>query len=156
MTLTKQILEPDYIFTDIEMGTNTKDDALKMIANLLASQIDVSESELEDGLFEREELGTTGFIHGLAIPHAVVSTLDEPIVGIFTFKEEVQWEALDGNGVRIVFVLLTPKNTTDNEHLKLLSQLSRNLVKTEYIERILRNLSNPKVLYAMVAEVVNE
>ena len=154
--MTERILEEEYVFTDVITTDTTKEAALEKIAEILSGKMHLSEKELAAGLFKREEEGTTGFTDGLAIPHAKLQELSEPKVGVVTFRNPIEWEALDGQGVRAAFVLLTPNNSEDNSHLKLLSQLSRNLMKADFVEKIQNNLSNREGLFEIVGEVINK
>lgn len=154
--MTEQILTRDCVLTDVDINGSTKNDALKKIAELLSVEMNLNKRHLEKGLLKREKEGTTGFTDGLAIPHANIKELDDPRVGIVTFKNPIEWESLDGSGVKVAFVLLTPGKSKDNTHLKLLSELSRNLMKPEFVEKIQKNLSNADQLFEIVGKIINK
>lgn len=153
--LSNDILNRNYIFTDISVSKSEKNLALDKIAELLAVPMNLSKDELLDGLLKREKEGTTGFTDGLAIPHATLQSLADPKVGVVTFDTPIEWDSLDGKGVRTAFVLLTPDNSKNNIHLKMLSQLSRNLMKEDFVKQIQDNLSNGDNLFKIVSSVVN-
>ncbi|GAB5390309.1 MAG: PTS IIA-like nitrogen regulatory protein PtsN [Alphaproteobacteria bacterium] len=77
-------------------------------------------------LSERERLGPTALGGGIAIPHARLSELDE-IHGLFVqLDRPIEYEAMDGEPIDLVFMLLAPEQ--DNaDHLKALAWVSRNL-----------------------------
>lgn len=154
--MTEQILTRNCVLTDINVDGSTKNDALKKIAELLATEMNISKRHLEKGLLKREKEGTTGFTDGLAIPHANIKELDDPKVGVVTFKKPIEWGSLDGSGVRVAFVLLTPGKAKDNTHLKLLSELSRNLMKSEFVEKIQNSMSNGDQLFEIVGNIINK
>ncbi|HIY91811.1 PTS sugar transporter subunit IIA [Companilactobacillus sp. HBUAS56275] len=151
-----KILKRNYIYTDISIEKREKKEALNKISELLSEPMGLSKKELEKGLLKREEEGTTGFTDGLAIPHATLKSLDDPKVGVITFTDPIEWESLDGEGVKAAFVLLTPENGENNVHLKMLSQLSRNLMKEEFVKNIQNNLSNGDELFNIVGNIINQ
>ena len=76
------------------------------------------------GLNEREQLGSTGFGQGVAIPHAKIDGLTR-IYGLFArLGEPVDYKAIDGRPVDLVFLLLSPPDA-GAEHLKALAAISR-------------------------------
>jgi fructose-specific phosphotransferase system IIA component len=154
--LSTKTLEKNYIFTDISIQKLEKKVALDKISELLSTPMELSKNELKKGLLKREKEGTTGFTDGLAIPHATISALTDPKVGIVTFDKPVEWDSLDGEGVRAAFVLLTPENSENNVHLKMLSQLSRNLMKEDFVKGIQENLSNKDGLFDIVGDIINK
>mgnify|MGYP003361691275 CR=1 FL=1 len=153
--MSNSILERNYIFTDVSVQTLEKETALNKIGELLSDPMGLSKDELVAGLLKREKEGTTGFTDGLAIPHATISSLSDPKVGVITFDKPIEWDSLDGEGVRAAFVLLTPENGENNVHLKMLSQLSRNLMKEEFVKKIQDNLSNGDELFEVVGNIIN-
>ena len=77
----------------------------------------------------RESLGSTGVGAGIAIPHAQVPTLDQ-FFGVFArLDQPIDYDAIDGQPVDLVFLLLIPGNT--REHLKALAAISRRLRDAE-------------------------
>ena len=75
-------------------------------------------------LSEREQLGSTGFGQGVAIPHGKIDGLGR-IYGLFArLAEPVDYKAIDGRPVDLVFLLLSPPDA-GAEHLKALAAISR-------------------------------
>lgn len=60
-------------------------------------------------LLKREELGSTGLGNGIAVPHAAVNGVEEPVAVLGLSRNGVDFAALDGESVHLVFLLLTPK-----------------------------------------------
>ena len=74
-------------------------------------------------LLAREDLGSTGIGEGVAIPHVrspLVMHIDQPVVGLFFLKEPIDWGALDGQPVSVLFTLVSPGVRS---HLHLLSRI---------------------------------
>ena len=73
---------------------------------------------------EREQLGSTGFGQGVAIPHGKIEGLGR-IYGLFArLSEPLDYKAIDGRPVDLVFLLLSPVDA-GAEHLKALAAISR-------------------------------
>ncbi len=108
----------------------------------------INERVIFDALLERENLGTTGFGGGTALPHARLADLDK-IYGFFTrLNSPVAYEAIDNKTVDLVFLLLSP-DSSGADHLTALAQISR-LLKDENTCEKLRNASNSEEIYALL------
>jgi len=77
-------------------------------------------------VMEREKLGSTGIGHGIAIPHGRLPDLDAPVTALARHAEGVDFDAIDGQPVHIVVLLLAPENE-DRSHLEILASLARTL-----------------------------
>jgi len=115
-------LDCDAIKTSLPGGN--KRSLLQQLANLAGQRIGVESSVISSALNEREQLGSTGFGLGVAIPHAKIEGLGE-VYGLFVrLGEPVDYKAIDGRPVDLVFLLLSPPNA-GAEHLKALAAISR-------------------------------
>jgi PTS system nitrogen regulatory IIA component len=74
----------------------------------------------------REALGSTGFGQGAAIPHARLATLEALTVVVARLATPIDYDALDGQPVDIIVLLLSPE-TAGADHLKALARISRTL-----------------------------
>lgn len=103
-----------------------------------------------EGLVAREKLGSTAMGGGVAIPHARLAGL-KSIIGLFARLEKpVDFEAADGQGVDLVFVLLAPEES-GADHLRALARVSR-LLRDSDLRRKLRETSESPALYALITE----
>ena len=108
------------------------------------------ERDIFDVLLQRERLGSTGLGHGVAIPHAKLPGLKR-IVGIFArLAEPIDFQAIDGQKVDIVVLLLAPEGA-GADHLKALARISRLLRDTAAVEK-LRTAKDGAALYAVLTE----
>ena len=115
-------LDCDAIKTSLPGGN--KRSLLQQLANLAGQRISVESSVISSALNEREQLGSTGFGQGVAIPHAKIEGLGE-VYGLFVrLGEPVDYKAIDGRPVDLVFLLLSPPDS-GAEHLKALAAISR-------------------------------
>lgn len=74
-------------------------------------------------VYAREAEGTTGIGEGIAIPHGKCSAVKEPGLAAMVIPNGVDFEAMDGEKVTLLFLIAAP-NTEDNVHLDVLSKLS--------------------------------
>lgn len=108
----------------LDLPASSKKEALKSLAQLLALEVNVHESAIYAAINERETLGTTGIGQGLAIPHARIEGVD-CVVGILArLAQPVDYDAVDGRGVDVVFMLVAPLDA-GSDHLRALASASR-------------------------------
>jgi PTS system nitrogen regulatory IIA component len=108
------------------------------------------ERDIFDVLWQRERLGSTGLGHGVATPHGKLQGLKR-IVGIFArLAEPIDFDALDGQKVDIVLLLLAPEGA-GADHLKALARISRLLRDGAAVEK-LRTAKDAAALYAVLTE----
>ncbi|MCK5832359.1 PTS sugar transporter subunit IIA [bacterium] len=96
---------------------------------------DISEKEIVDALIQREELGSTGFGGGLAIPHCKHKNISEFIVGLAISKRGVNFDAMDGRKVHLFCFIIGPEGDPET-HVKILAEVSHILRE----ERVIREL----------------
>jgi PTS system nitrogen regulatory IIA component len=108
------------------------------------------ERDIFDVLLQRERLGSTGLGQGVAIPHGKLRGLKR-IVGLFArLAEPIDFDAVDGLPVDIVFLLLAPEGA-GADHLKALARISRLLRDGTAVEK-LRASRDAAALYALLTE----
>ena len=113
-----------------------KTDVLNQMVDLMEKSGNLSEKETyRSAVFAREEEGTTGVGDGIAIPHGKSSAVTAPGLAAMVIKEGVEYDALDGAPVDLIFLIAAP-NTKDNVHLEVLSKLSVLLMKEEFTEAL--------------------
>lgn len=89
---------------------------------------------------EREKVMSTGIGNGVAIPHAYTDGAERLVAGFYRTEGEVDFEALDENGVDLFFIILGPKESRRN-HIKVLAKISRLLNHSDFRED-LRNAAD--------------
>jgi PTS system nitrogen regulatory IIA component len=115
-------LDFDAISTRLSGGN--KRSLLQQLANLAGQRLGVDSAAILASLSEREQLGSTGFGQGVAIPHGKIEGLSR-IYGMFSrLAEPIDFKAIDGKPVDLVFLLLSPPDA-GAEHLKALAAISR-------------------------------
>ena len=113
----RELIKLDYLALD-------KKSCLMEMAELLDS-FDVLESlpEFISGIMEREQLMSTGIGKGIAIPHARTSAVKEFKIALFILDNELDFDAIDGEPVRIIFMIAVPDGFKE-EYMKILSSIS--------------------------------
>lgn len=141
------ILSSDAVFIDLKAGS--KKQVLQMLARHAAEQTGLHERTIFETLLERERLGTTGVGEGVAIPHGRIGEI-EKIKAIFVrLKDPVDFDAVDGRPVDLLFLLLAPAQA-GADHLKALSRISRLLRDRSNCDK-LRGAKNTEAVYALLA-----
>lgn len=115
-------LDFDAIKTNLPGGS--KKALLQQLANLAGQRLDLDSSTILASVSEREQLGSTGFGHGVAIPHGKVEGLKQIYCMFARLAEPLDYKAIDGRPVDLVFLLLSPPDA-GAEHLKALAAISR-------------------------------
>jgi PTS system nitrogen regulatory IIA component len=115
-------LDFDTIKTSLPGGN--KRSLLQQLANVAAQRLGIEPAAILTSLNEREQLGSTGFGQGVAIPHGKIEGLAR-IYGLFArLSEPIDYKAIDGGRVDLVFLLLSPPDA-GADHLKALAAISR-------------------------------
>jgi nitrogen PTS system EIIA component len=118
-----------------------KRSALELLAQTIAQDIpNIDADDLLRRFLARERLGSTGVGHGIAIPHCRVSigagTAGANAIGaLITLSQPIEFDAIDGEPVDILFAMLVPEEAHD-EHLKNLAALASALTRSEFRDRL--------------------
>lgn len=133
------LLTPDRIAVDAV--ARSKKRALELASELLCrEQPELKPREVFSSLCGRERLGSTGFGHGVALPHGRMEGSRAVSGALLRLREPVDFEALDRAGVDLIFAMVVPADCEDR-HLELLSQLAA-LFQDESRRRELRKAAD--------------
>lgn len=129
------ILEKDNIIMNLK-SKNKKSVIVEMI-NYLYKNKKIAETEHPiQAVMEREKIGTTGMGQGVAIPHGRTTAVNDLVASFGISREGIDFEALDGEKVHLVFLLLSPLKST-GKHLKALATISR-IFSDKFVRQSLR------------------
>jgi PTS system nitrogen regulatory IIA component len=142
------LLSPANVMVDVR--ASDKGQLLRDLARVAASALQLPAELIAMELNKREELGSTGMGNGVAIPHARFAALATPFGILARLRQPIDFDAIDGERVDLVFVLLLPASP-DGEQLGALACVARQLRLPSVIER-LRRLKQPAELYAAIAD----
>ena len=113
-----------------------KTNVLNKMIDLMVKSGKINDVEAyRKGVFAREEEGTTGIGEGIAIPHCKSDAVSAPGLAAMVVKDGVEFDALDGAPVQLLFLIAAP-NTKDNVHLEVLSRLSVLLMNEEFTRKL--------------------
>jgi PTS system nitrogen regulatory IIA component len=134
--------------TDVMIDVRHSQKALLMqeLAAKAAASLGRPVDQVASYLLKREELGSTGIGKGIAIPHARLPDLQRPHGLLAKLKQGIEFDAIDGQAVDIVFVLLLPA-AAENDALAL---VARTLRLPETLAR-LRRAKSTSELYSAIA-----
>jgi PTS system nitrogen regulatory IIA component len=131
------------------LKVNGKKQALQEIAAKAAELTGQNDRAILEILLQREKLGSTGVGNGVAIPHGKLPKL-ESVFGLFARLERpIDFEALDGQPVDLIFLLLAPEGA-GADHLKALARVAR-LLRDPEVARKLRNSREVETLYSVLS-----
>ena len=116
--------------------SSSKKRSLEIVSGLLADALaEFTDGEIFDSLVGRERLGSTGLGQGVALPHGRLQGLKQPIAAAITLDESVDYDAIDGKPVDIMFALLVPEESTE-EHLQILARLAEMFSDQEFCAKL--------------------
>ena len=146
-----EIIPPDGILDDIK-ATEKEEVIKELVTSLVKSgRIDEANSKkVVKALMDREELGSTGIGAGVAVPHAKHDSVTDLVGAFGRSKKGIAFEALDGEPVHVLFLLLSSKSAS-GAHLEALAYISR-LVRDEKFVKFLRDAKDAKDLKELLDE----
>ena len=121
----ERILNAENILLDVKAKSSIA--AIRELAGLLTDDDAIqNHKQFVSDVIRREQSSTTGIGHGVAVPHAHEDFIQRQILALGISKEGVDFGSVDGNPVRIIALLATPKKH-HKKHMELLAGLSRML-----------------------------
>src|SRR5581483_2141635 len=142
------LITPEAIYPSLK--AKTKKQALQEMAQRASVLTGVDAREIFDTLLQRERLGSTGIGRGIAVPHGRLAALRKILSVFARLEEPIEFEALDGEPVDLIFLLLPPEHA-GADHLKALARISRLLREPATIDK-LRASRDRAALYSVLTE----
>ncbi|HSY25854.1 MAG TPA: PTS sugar transporter subunit IIA [Polyangiaceae bacterium] len=145
------------LLTPDRVAVSPKDDAhpfdklgaIRALAEMLSRGTMVDAVQVERVLLEREQLQSTGIGEGVAIPHGALPQLEMQHATLLIVPQGVEFAAIDGVPVNILFAVLGPKRAT-GEHLKTLARVSRLLRNKAFREQLI-HAPSAQAAYDLIA-----
>jgi fructose-specific phosphotransferase system IIA component len=123
----------------VPLEATTKDEILAELVEVLATQRCIRDAgEVLRVIREREAVLSTGIGNGVAIPHGKSMASPQLSIAAGVAREPVEYDALDGEPVRLVFLLVGPEAAA-GAHIKALSRISRLVRQPELRSRLLES-----------------
>jgi PTS system nitrogen regulatory IIA component len=130
----------------------SKRSALELLAEIIVQDNpNIDAEDLFRRFLARERLGSTGIGHGIAIPHCRINSSAGAIGALITLTQPVEFDAIDGEPVDILFAMLVPEEAHD-EHLKNLAALAGALTRSEFRQRLRAANDSPALYDAAVSQ----
>ena len=118
------------------LAATSKKQAFRLIAEQTATLFNGDAKEILDALQDRERIGSTGIGCGVAIPHIKIKKIHKMYGVLARLQTPVDYDAIDGAPVDIIFMLLAPADAKTTQHLKMLAHISRFLRDNHTCSRI--------------------
>ena len=138
----------DFEAIRIDLAVNNKRQLINQLAQMAAARLALDPVQISDSIVERERLGSTGFGGGVAIPHGKLPGIERVYALVARLSAPIDYKAIDGGKVDLVFLLLSPPDT-GAEHLKALAAVSRLVRNAATVEK-LRGARSRDALAAVV------
>ena len=133
----------------------SKEEALDQVVALMTKSGKINDEEAyRKQVYAREEESTTGIGEGIAIPHGKCDAVDRPGLAAMVVKNGVDFDALDGEPVTLIFLIAAP-NTEDNVHLDVLSKLSVLMMDEDFSDS-LRNAGSVEEFLGIIDKADDE
>lgn len=133
-------LDPRLIaFLDVD----NRDEAIKTLVTMIHETGKLQDKyAFYEAIIEREKIVSTGIGMGAAIPHAKLASYDDFFIAIGVLRKGLDWNALDGSPVRIIFLIGGPDDK-QTEYLQILSKLTQ-LIKDDETRKKMLTLNSPE------------
>lgn len=146
------LLAPDAVFPSLKV--NNKKQAIQELSAHAAKLTGQDGRKIFEILLQRERLGSTGVGHGVAIPHGKMPKLNR-IFGLFArIEKPIDFEALDGAPVDLIFLLLAPE-AAGADHLKALALIARLLRDAKVADKLRASPDATTIYSVLTAPAIN-
>jgi PTS system nitrogen regulatory IIA component len=142
-------LSPDDVMIDVSASDKHK--LLQVLARKAGSIVNVLPEHVLAELQRREELGSTGIGGGVALPHARFHQVDRPIGVLVRLRKRIDFEAVDGEPVDLVFLLLLPE-APEGDQLGALAAIARKLRNADVTAALRKAGDSPEMYRALISD----
>jgi nitrogen PTS system EIIA component len=140
-------LSPAHVTIDVRAGDKGR--LIEQLALEAAAATGLAADEVVREIAKREELGSTGVGNGVALPHARLPGLKAPFALLARLRHRIDFDAIDGEPVDIVFLLLLPE-TGDGAKVNALAVVARALRNEETLRNI-RSAPDREAVFHIIA-----
>ena len=144
-----EFLVPEAITPSLR-STDKESVVREMVETLAKAGLVKDAAHAVGALLEREKLGSTGIGQNVAVPHAKSEETKNLVLGVGISEKGVDFEALDGDPVNIIFMVIAPIDAT-GLHLKVLARIAR-LLKDKVFRNSLRVCKTTEKIYETIKE----
>jgi PTS system nitrogen regulatory IIA component len=144
----KEFLSPSDVA--IEFHADDKAGLLRQLAARAAAALNLQADAVANEIEKRDELGSTGLGGGISIPHARFREVKTPFGLLVRLSQPIEFQAIDGQPVDLVFLLLLPA-ASQLDQLSALAAVARRMRDRDVLQR-LRSATSTIELYRAVTE----
>ncbi|MGL5124132.1 MAG: PTS fructose transporter subunit IIABC [Fusobacteriaceae bacterium] len=131
---------------NLNLKAKNKEEAIEELVTILFNEKKITnKEEFKKEILKREMKSSTGLEEGIAVPHAKSKTVITPSVAFGRIKNGIDYESLDGEPTKMIFMIAAPEGATDS-HIETLSKLTTILLEEDVIEKILNSETKKEVL----------
>jgi len=139
-----ELLEENNILTKFK--SDEKGEIIDELVDLYRESDKVNDIEkVRTAIHDREKIMSTGVGKGFAIPHGKTNAVNEVIAAFGKTIDDIDYEALDGEPVHLIF-LLVGRDDMVSKHIKLLSRISRMMNKDDFRQRLIDAKSEREII----------
>ena len=136
----------------VDIAATDKKKLLAALARDAGVKLNIPGDRIAAELLKREELGSTGVGGGVAIPHARFAEAKAPFGMLVRLKKAMDYEAVDGKPVDIVFLLLLPEGSGGEQQLGALATIARKLRNPEIAAALRRARDGAEIYRTLTAD----
>lgn len=130
----------------LELTSKTKEAVIKEMVKILDENGKLLDKDKYiQAVIDREKEFSTGIGMGIAIPHGKSSGVKEPALVFGRSMDGIDYESMDDEPAQLFFLIAVPEESS-NEHLKILSQISRKLMHKELRESLMKASSAEEII----------
>ncbi|NPV14747.1 PTS transporter subunit EIIA [candidate division WOR-3 bacterium] len=149
MSLIASYLKPELVF-DLERADSPVE-LFAFVAEKL-TKFGVEPATAISALAQREEAGSTGIGHGVALPHAIIpGNLSAPLFAFIRVRKGVNWHAIDSQPVKLICLIVAQENQRP-EYLKLLAEISHIVAQPHLRQKLLKARDVPDLIKLLLQE----
>ena len=144
----RDFLLPRHVLTDLRAAD--KGSLLHELSRCAGAALNIAPETVSAALLKREQLGSTGMGSGIAIPHACLPEVQQPFGMLARLKVPVDFEAVDGQPVDLIFLLLVPEPSKSRQ-VNVLASVARKL-RDPKVRQELRNAKDSRGIYRLMSD----
>lgn len=142
-----EIFNPKNICLNLE-STEKYEVFEELVDKLVSANASIKRESIVDAICEREQLMSTGIKEGIALPHCKTDQVSN-VTGILgVSKGGIEYDSLDNKPVHLVFMILTPTDSSDF-HLRVLRHLANVIEAPGFVSQLM-NSKNPDEAYSIL------
>jgi PTS system fructose-specific IIC component/PTS system nitrogen regulatory IIA component len=138
-------------FIKVDLEAVDKEEAFEeMVDHFCQAEKNGAREEILEALREREAKMSTGIRKGIAVPHGKVTALDQVYGVLGISRKGIDYDALDGEPVYLLFMLLAPPGDSER-HLRILKRLAELLENPQFYMELLSQ-KDPQGAYGVICK----